>query len=136
MTKLPIVLILVLLLTACMSGECRRKDKVPPLPGSQKKDSSVAVITSGAAVVPLEARRVLVYKYDGSLQCGGGQPRSVKDMQKDLGNIKVFSAVKKPDGLMHIQVCGANTGLANVYEILAKDLERAKKSGFKQWKFE
>jgi hypothetical protein len=54
-------------------------------------------------------------------------------MQKDLGGIQVFSSENKHDGMMRIQVCGAPTGYANVYEIDEKDLEAALKAGFKKW---
>ena len=80
-----------------------------------------------------ELDRIKVYKYDGSLQCGMGKAIAFEVMQKDLKNIKVYSAANKPDGLMHIQQCGTPTGTANVYEIDKKDLEAAKKLGFKLW---
>ncbi|MBC7458424.1 MAG: hypothetical protein H7235_09110, partial [Bdellovibrionaceae bacterium] len=55
------------------------------------------------------------------------------DMQKDLKDIVVFSASNQNDGMMRIQVCGADTGNHNVYEIAESDLEKAKSYGFKQW---
>jgi hypothetical protein len=128
-------LLLSLTVVSCISGECRRKEVIPPYPG-QKEEPSTSVKKGGAAVVPAVERRVLVYKYDGSLQCGMGKGKSVKEMAKELEGIKIFSAVKKPDGLMHIQVCGSNTGMTNVYEILASDLPEAERKGFKLWKFE
>ncbi|MBY0451380.1 MAG: hypothetical protein K2P92_00005, partial [Bdellovibrionaceae bacterium] len=77
--------------------------------------------------------RVFVYKPDGSLQCGQGSRITPEDMKKELGAIKVFSSENKSDGMMRIQVCGAPTGMANVYEIDQKDLEAALKLGFKKW---
>lgn len=80
--------------------------------------------------------RVFVYKYDGSLQCGMGKAVSLETMAKELQGIPLLSSVKKPDGLMHIQVCGSITGMANVYEIASKHLKAAEAKGFKRWSFE
>lgn len=77
--------------------------------------------------------RVKVHKADGSLQCGQGKAIPVAEMQKQLKDIKVFSAVNKNDGMMRIQVCGSPTGNSNVYEIDRKDLDAALKAGFKEW---
>ncbi len=79
------------------------------------------------------AERVKVYKADGSLQCGQGKQIPLAEMQKQLKDIKVYSAVNKNDGMMRIQVCGSPTGNSNVYEIDRKDLEAALKAGFKEW---
>ncbi len=84
---------------------------------------------------PSALKKVFVYKYDGSLQCGMGTAIPVESMQKELLSIQVFSASKKPDGLMHIQSCGSPTGMANVFEILETDLPEAEKYGFKKWEF-
>ena len=54
-------------------------------------------------------------------------------MRKQLGDIEVFSAENKHDGMMRIQVCGQPTGQNNVYEIDVKNLEAALKLGFKKW---
>jgi hypothetical protein len=53
-------------------------------------------------------------------------------MQNQLAKagIKVLSAAKQPDGMMHTQVCGAPTGMANTYEINSTDLKKAEKLGF------
>ena len=118
--------------TACTSTNCRRKkENQAPLPIEQIekepfKDHSKSKQDSA-----------FVFKYDGSLQCGMGQKISAKEMAKQLTrkNIPVISSQNKPDGLMHIQVCGSPTGQANVYEIPAAKLEEAQKLGFKPWTF-
>ena len=120
-------------LVGCGSTNCRRKNVVPAYPGNAISSSSPAVLAPNT-LAPVKSR-VLVYKYDGSLQCGAGKVISLAEMQKDLGGIKVFSRKRKQDGLMHIQVCGAATGSANVYEILSSDLKKAKAKGFQLWKF-
>jgi hypothetical protein len=83
-----------------------------------------------------QADRVRVYKPDGSLQCGMGDPVKLETMQKQLGGIKVHRSFNKNDGLMRAQVCGSSTGNSNVYEIDRKDLAAAQKAGFKEWTFE
>lgn len=76
---------------------------------------------------------VLVYKPDGSLQCGMGKAISLEEMEKQLSGIRVSSRDKRPDGLMHIQVCGSPTGMINVYEIPASSLKEAEARGFKKF---
>ncbi len=80
--------------------------------------------------------RVRIAKADGSLQCGMGKSLSLQEMQKDLKGLTIFSSENKPDGLMHIQVCGSPTGRHNVYEISRADLEKAKQLGFQEWTWE
>jgi hypothetical protein len=82
-----------------------------------------------------ESKNVLVYKYDGTRQCGEGQEITLDAMSRQLRDIKIISMSKKYDGMMRIQVCGSPTGHANVYEILEKDLAKAKSYGFQPWKF-
>lgn len=82
-----------------------------------------------------ESTHVLIYKFDGSKQCKQGKVISLKNMERELKGIDVFSSKKKNDGLMHLSVCGGETGNANVYEIAKKDLAKAKKRGFKIWRF-
>ncbi len=131
MAKITLFAILVFLV-GCGSTNCRRKKNVPNYPG--QAEASSPVVSSPNALVPVKSR-VLVYKYDGSLQCGAGKAVSVRQMQKKLEGIKVFSGKRRQDGLMHIQVCGAATGSANVYEILYSDLKKAEAKGFQLWKF-
>lgn len=132
MRKALLLLPFIFTLGACTHGNCR----------SQKKDvnpnataSSVAApaASAGVGVVSAKTERVKVFKADGSLQCGQGKAIPVAEMQKDLKNIKVYSAANKNDGMMRIQVCGSPTGQNNVYEIDRKDLEAAVKLGFKEW---
>lgn len=115
---------------ACAQGHCRRK-KDPP---SEPKQVGLAS-ESGPTQNPTSGR-VLVYKYDGSLQCGQGKAIPLEIMARQLQGVTIFSSYKKADGLMHIQVCGSPTGIANVYEIAAKDLPLAEGKGFKKWAFE
>ena len=100
--------------------------------------AKAAALAGTAATVPPAAtqRRIKVFKYDGSLQCGMRAGIPVGEMAKELSGITIFSSENKPDGLMHIQACSTNTGRANVYEIDASSLEDAKKRGFKEWTFE
>jgi len=78
--------------------------------------------------------RILVAKPDGSQQCQENSGISLEKMAKDLGSLKVHRQFKQNDGLMRIQVCGAPTGMYNVYEIDQTDLTAAQNVGFKVWK--
>ncbi len=62
-----------------------------------------------------------------------GKPIALDTMAKELSGIQILSSVKKPDGLMHIQVCGSITGMANVFEIPARHQKAAEAKGFKKW---
>ena len=75
---------------------------------------------------------VLVFKADGSLQCGQGKGVAIEEMEKELKGIKVLSRDKRPDGKMHIQLCGSPTGVINVFEISEKNLKDAEARGFKK----
>ena len=114
---------------ACTQGHCRRKSEAPgaATPVEAGDATTAQTKTNG---------RVFVYKYDGSLQCGMGKAIALDVMAKELNGIPVLSSVKKPDGLMHIQVCGSTTGMANVYEIATKHQKAAEAKGFKKWSFE
>ncbi len=81
----------------------------------------------------VNTNKVKVSKPDGTLQCNQGKLISLSEMQKELKDITVFSAVSQHDGMMRIQVCGAATGQYNVYEILETDLDKAKSFGFQIW---
>lgn len=113
---------------ACTQGHCRRKAQAP--------GTAQPVESGDASTTPKGPDRIFVYKYDGSLQCGMGKPIALDTMAKELNGIQILSSVKKPDGLMHIQVCGSITGQANVYEIPARYQKAAEAKGFKKWSFE
>ncbi len=106
----------------CQNGNCRSQKKI---------DDSAAIAVD--SVNPLN--KIQVFKYDGSLQCGTGKAIPIVEMQKELGTLIVYKAESKADGLMHVQMCGTNTGKANVYTIDSNRLEEARKLGFKQWTY-
>jgi len=72
------------------------------------------------------ADTVRVFRYDGSLQCGMGQAVPLDEMAKELTavNITVLSSEKRVVPGFIIPLCGAPTGIANVYEIAKDDLPR------------
>lgn len=113
----------------CAPYHCRQAPKI-------EAQTPVGEAMKAAPDEATGSRRVRVFRYDGSLQCGQGKAVAVDVMAKDLKGLEIFSKEKKKDGLMHIQVCGAATGTANVYEISEADLPRAEKLGFKKWTFE
>lgn len=121
-----VFLIILLTTVSCANTHCRRKMEV---------DQAVSPAGMEASKPASGQSTILVYKYDGSLQCQSGKAISLEQMAGDLKGITIFSQQKKPDGLMHIQVCGAGTGMANVFEILEQSLPEAEKRGFKKWSF-
>lgn len=128
-SRLGLLFSLLVFVAACTQGHCRRK--------SDAQGVAEPVGTADAAGAnKVNSDRVLVYKYDGSLQCGMGKAVSLDTMAKELSGIPIHSSIKKKDGLMHIQVCGSITGMANVYEIPTTSLKQAEGKGFKKWSFE
>jgi hypothetical protein len=83
----------------------------------------LAVVMTGTV---FSADTVKVFRYDGSLQCGMGQAVPLNEMAKELAavNIKVLSSEKRAVPGFIIALCGAPTGIANVYEIVKDDLPR------------
>ena len=122
----------VTLLSSCTHGSCRRDgEMLAASSNNMPLTDSVGTKTDNIH----EPERTFVYKYDGSQQCGLKKGIPVAEMAKSLKSIKVFSQENRSDGLMHIQVCGAPTGRANVYEIYTKDLIKAESFGFKKWTY-
>ena len=85
-----------------------------------------AVLTGVMTGTVISADTVKVFRYDGSLQCGMGQAVPLDEMAKELAaaNIKVLSSEKSVVSGLIIALCGAPTGMANVYEIAKDDLPR------------
>ena len=126
-------------LISCSSGSClKNKDQLEVASGTavSTKANLDPHMESPMTKSDSVADRVKVYKYDGSLQCAMGKAIPLEEMQKELKDIKVYSAKNKHDGLMHIMVCGSPTGKANVYEIDRVHLQNALKKGFKEWTFD
>lgn len=113
---------------------------VPVKPaGIAKSDKGVTPPAGKAdAKKPAVVENIIVYKYDGSLQCGMGKAIPVEDMGKELTavGIRVSAREKKSDGLMHIQVCGQPTGMVNAFTIPSDRLKEAEQLGFRKWNFE
>lgn len=118
-----------LVLVACGTGNCRQQAEAK----NQSNSATVSEIQAATSKSAAVSDRVKVFKYDGSKQCGQGKQISIEAMQKDLGKIRVYSSANKMDGLMHMQVCGSNTGKANVYEIDRSSLTEAISKGFQEW---
>ena len=113
------------LLVACSTGHCRRdgtkvpeKEDVKPPTGYQAKDMGT----------------VMVAKSDGSTQCGMSPGQSLAVMKKELTGLQIISQKKVHDGMMRVQVCGAGTGMLNVYEIQRADISKALSKGFSEYK--
>ena len=127
---------LLAILSGCSSYNCRQPLRTYPVPGApnQAKEVTPQLTVPQSAGAESE-RKVLIYKYDGSLQCNQGKAVTAESMEKELQGIKIFSREKKHDGLMHIQVCGSRTGYANVYEILERDRKKAEERKFQLWPY-
>ncbi|MDX8464903.1 hypothetical protein RFM26_04310 [Mesorhizobium sp. VK23B] len=86
---------------------------------------------------------VRVYRPDGSLQCGLGRGRTLKEDQQVLSALggHVLSAEKRTIPVRVPQVCGAPTGRTNTYVIKAKEWELILRSfvgpaGFAEWTYD
>jgi hypothetical protein len=123
-----VLLLLALFAVSCANGPCHPL-RHPELQQKPPVTPDGAANSGGEAVVAGEGR-VFVAKPDGSLQCGMAKGETPAEMEKQLGGIKVYSRVNRPDGKMHIQVCGSPTGQVNVYEIPNSSLSEAEKRGF------
>ncbi len=72
-----------------------------------------------------------VYKSDSSIQCEStGIALDAMAMELVNAGIDVVCAQKGDDGLTRITVCGAGTGIINVYTIHASNLVDAQALGF------
>lgn len=120
------LLLLGILCGACAKGNCRQQTSHSAEVKKNLKDKATE----------LGSGRIFVYKYDGSLQCQAGKGRALSDMEKELKELRVYSKQKKSDNLMRMTLCGAPTGVANLYEISAADEQKASNYGFKLWTFD
>lgn len=79
-----------------------------------------------------EPDTIMVYKYDGSVQCEESG-LAVEDMRRELARagVEVVCGRKAQDGRVYPAMCGAATGRINVYTIDAADLDRAGTLGFR-----
>lgn len=75
---------------------------------------------------------VLVFKYKGSAQCYPESGIPLENMLSELtdANISVHCSSEASDGNEIITVCGADTGVVNVYEIPMSSLTTAESLGF------
>lgn len=81
--------------------------------------------------------KVWVYKYDQSKQCQEKSGLELTSMAKDFDDLKinVYDSKKSYDGLSRMQVCGAFTGMANLFLIDISNLEKAGSRGYLKWDF-
>jgi hypothetical protein len=86
----------------------------------------------GYGIWVFEEPSVEIYKYDGTLQCGLGKERSLEAMAEELKaeGVQVIASRKGKDGLDHIAVCGASTGVINVYTVTRETAAIAEQIGF------
>lgn len=134
--KYVLALVVVNFLFSCSTRTCKPNETIQSNDAIAKVSAPVAGQTTISPISNMtnQIKKIKVYKADGSVQCEQGTGAKVEEMQKQLGDIKVYSAENKHDGLIRIQVCGAPTGNCNVYEINEADFAKAEKLGFKKWK--
>lgn len=79
-----------------------------------------------------DIKTVDVYKSDGSRQCETGSGISLSEMERILNeaNIRVLSSRQDHDCKMRPAVCGAGTGVINIFEIEENNLGPARELGF------
>lgn len=96
---------------------------------------SLILLLGGFAGANPASSTVWVSKPDGSKQCQQEGIVALTAMQKELteAGIKVLGMKKENDGKMHMQMCGADTGALNVFEISVADLKKAEELKFQQF---
>ena len=135
-----IILCLAFGVLGCAQGHCR-KSKTPKgmeKPATAEVPSAQPPVEVAAPKVEkkqTEDKKVWVYKSDGTKQCDKRLPIALKDQVKELKFIEVYSMKRVNDGLMHLTVCGGDTGFYNAYQVDESEINRAKKYGFKLWGF-
>lgn len=77
---------------------------------------------------------IWVVRSDGAKSCSPEVTESIDQGAALLrgAQIQVLESRKGSDGMMHAQVCGADTGSLNGYLIQKSDLKRALDLGFKE----
>jgi hypothetical protein len=79
----------------------------------------------------LSQPQIWVSRPDGSKSCDGqGRPLASDRSALEGAGIPVADGKSGDDGLMHVQMCGAETGKVHRFLIPASSLEQAKKLGF------
>lgn len=112
----------------CTTGNCRSHQIEKEQEGGVMPPKENKLIPAASV-----SDRVRVYKADGTLQCAQGVRVDIKEMQKDLKDIKIYKSFSENDGMLRIQMCGAPTGNSHVFEIDRDNLAKALALGFKEW---
>lgn len=128
------------LLGGCQSHPCR-EPRMPELDqtGSARPATAPSASVASASKTPGSENaplRLRVFKTDGSRQCDKRGGTALDVMERELAGIPVYAKEKRPDGLMHIQVCGSPTGMINLFEIDQTNLKQAEERGFRRWEGE
>ena len=125
--KLILALTLFAVLSSCSTRTCKPNETITSQDNTAQVSMPVAGETKISPTTNMtnQIKKIKVYKADGSVQCEPGTGTKPEEMQKQLGDIKVYSAENKHDGLIRIQVCGTPTGNCNVFEINESDFAKA-----------
>lgn len=133
--------------TACSTHNCSNLPQRPATSDSPPEAASNTDTTS-ATVDPISPARtetkpaidpaatVKVFKDTGEKQCEEVRGSSLQALKAQLASkkITVLDSTTQPDGLMHMQMCGASKGNIHIITIAKKDLSKVTKLGFKELK--
>ncbi len=135
-SRIAVLGLMALWLWGCANGHCRVIAEQQKAAAEKNAAPPTTVQKGGVTVTKTAVEKVMVYKYDGTLQCNQGKLIPIELMKKDLDGITVYSQSSKPDGVMRIQLCGTPTGMAHLFEIAKADVDKAIAKGFQVWNFE
>lgn len=133
-TLVSMTLLLTIVAVGCAQGHCRRLERKATIEGKDSLNDQDTNLPQNTRQLKVYKKRVYIFKYDGTKQCQVQKGISLEKMKQELSPIEILSSQKKNDGFIRIQVCGSDTGNANVFEIYEDDLESALAKGFKLWK--
>ena len=63
---------------------------------------------------------------------GEGEPLALARKNLEGAKVRILQEKRAGDGMMHIQMCGADTGEQNFFQIPKSELEQAKAVGFSE----
>ncbi len=79
------------------------------------------------------AEMVWVKRTANAASCEGeGEPLAVARKALEKAGVRVLQEKRASDGMMHVQMCGADTGALNSFQISKSELEKAKVAGFSE----
>ncbi len=88
---------------------------------------------SAKKTAPPPVESVWVKRSASAASCvGEGEPLAVARKSLENAQVRILQEKRAGDGLMHIQMCGADTGELNYFQIPKTELNQAKTAGFSE----